>query len=232
MRGNMNKLSTMTSNERLTRVSSEGLSVARERSLYERRFKRTLDVTVGVLILLVSLPISLGIAIAIRVGLGKGILYSQDRVGLNGTPFVIWKFRTMGLDRRRSEEGLPIEEDRRADHKVLDDPRHTGLGRLLRKLSLDELPQLVNVIRGDMSLVGPRPDLVTIATKRGYPPHIRHDVRPGMTGPYQVSHLRMNADLRDGLDLDEQYVKELSFGNDLRYLAKTLRVTLNRSSGS
>jgi lipopolysaccharide/colanic/teichoic acid biosynthesis glycosyltransferase len=232
MQGNVNKLSTKTSNERLTLVSSQGLTVARERTLYERRFKRPLDVTVGVLILLVSLPISIGIAMVIRAGLGKHILYSQERVGLDGAAFMIWKFRTMRPDRRQSGDMLQAGEDRRAAHKVIEDPRHTGLGRLLRKLSLDELPQLVNVIRGDMSLVGPRPELVGVAHKRGYLQHVRHDVRPGMTGPYQVSDLRMNGDLRDGLELDEQYVNELRFGSDLRYLVKTVGVMLSRSSGS
>ena len=232
MQSNVNKLSNVGGKDRLTLVSSEDLRVVRERSRYERRFKRPLDVAVGVVILLVMLPISLGIGIAIRVGLGKGIIYSQRRVGLDGAPFVIWKFRTMRPDRRQVEEALPLEEDRRADHKVVEDPRHTGLGRLLRKLSLDELPQLVNVIRGDMSLVGPRPELVDVARKRGYLHHIRHDVRPGMTGPYQVSDLRMNGDLRDGLEMDEQYVNGLRFNSDLRYLAKTIVVMLNRSSGS
>jgi lipopolysaccharide/colanic/teichoic acid biosynthesis glycosyltransferase len=232
MQGNVNKLSTMTSNERLTLVSSEDLRIAREPSLYERRFKRNLDVMVGLLILLVTLPISLGIAIVIRAGLGKHILYSQQRVGLDGAPFMIWKFRTMRPDRRQSGDMLPAGEDRRAAHKVLEDPRHTGLGRLLRKLSLDELPQLMNVIRGDMSLVGPRPELVGVARKRGYLYHIRHDVRPGMTGPYQVSDLRMNGDLRDGLELDEQYVNKLRFSSDLRYLVKTVGMMLSRSSGS
>ena len=232
MQGNVNKVSAVTSNKRLTIVSSEDLRVVRERTLYERSVKRRLDVVVGALVLLVMLPISLGIAIAIRAGLGKGIIYSQRRVGLDGDPFVIWKFRTMRPDRRQSEEVLTIEQDRRESHKVFEDPRHTGLGRLLRKLSLDELPQLVNVIRGDMSLVGPRPELVGIARARGYLHHIRHEVRPGMTGPYQVSHLRMNGDLRDGLELDEKYVNELTFGNDLRYLVKTVGVMLNRSSGS
>jgi lipopolysaccharide/colanic/teichoic acid biosynthesis glycosyltransferase len=232
MQGNVNKVSAVTSNELLTIVPSEDLRVVHERSLYERSVKRRLDVVVGALVLLVMLPISLGIAIAIRAGLGKGIIYSQRRVGLDGAPFVIWKFRTMRPDRRQSEEVLPIEQDRRESHKVVEDPRHTGLGRLLRKLSLDELPQLVNVIRGDMSLVGPRPELVGIARARGYLHHIRHEVRPGMTGPYQVSDLRMNGDLRDGLELDEQYVNELSLSNDLRYLVKTIGVMLNRSSGS
>jgi len=232
MQGNVGKLSTTTGNDRLTLVASEDLRIVRERSRYERLVKRRLDVVVAVLLLLVMLPISLGIAVAIRAGLGKGIIYSQRRVGLDGAPFVIWKFRTMRPDRRQAEERLPIDQDRRESHKVLEDPRHTGLGRLLRKLSLDELPQLVNVIRGDMSLVGPRPELVGVALKRGYLHHIRHEVRPGMTGPYQVSDLRMNGDLRDGLELDEQYVNDLSFRNDLRYLVRTIGVMLNRSSGS
>ena len=235
MHGNIKKLKPV-SHEPLTLVAADELRLVRSRSLYERRFKRTLDVVGSLAMLIVTLPISAAIALAVRAGLGKGIFYRQDRVGLGGESFTILKFRTMRPDRRKSEVGTlaeaPVETDRRSEHKVDDDPRHTGLGRLLRRLSLDELPQLLNVLRGDMSLVGPRPELVGVAGARGYRDHVRHEVRPGMTGPYQVSDLRLNGDLRDGLELDEWYVNNLSFGNDLRYLLKTAGVMIGRSSGT
>jgi len=217
-------------------VAAEDLRLVRTKSLYERRLKRSLDIAGGVLIGGLVLPLALLIALAIRVGLGKGIFYSQRRVGLDGSPFAIWKFRTMRPDRRKREVGeieeAAVDSDRRSAHKHLDDPRHTGLGRTLRRLSLDELPQLLNVLRGEMSLVGPRPELVGVASDRGYLNHVRHEVRPGMTGPYQVSELRLNGDLRDGLELDEEYVQNLTFRNDMGYLVRTISVMVGRSSGS
>ncbi len=236
MHGNIEKLKEAADSGPLTYASTEGLEIVRHRSLYERRLKRALDLVAGSVIFVLVLPLALSIALAIRIGLGKEIFYSQKRVGMDGTSFVIWKFRTMRPDRRKGEPGeieqASIDRDRRSAHKDLADPRHTGLGRLLRKLSLDELPQLINVLRGDMSLVGPRPELVNVAKERGYLDHIRHEVRPGMTGPYQVSELRLNGDLRDGLKLDEGYVKNLTFANDLRYMFLTVGVLLGRSSGT
>ena len=172
------------------------------------------------------------IALAVRVGLGKSVLYSQERVGRDGAPFTIYKFRTMRPDRRQRELEFPENDRRGNNHKQADDPRHTGLGQFLRKLSLDELPQLLNVMRGEMSLVGPRPEMVGVARQRGYLNHPRHEVLPGMTGPYQVSELRLNGDLRDGLHLDVEYVNDLNFRNDLAYLIKTVTVMFGPSTGS
>jgi len=218
--------------DHITISYSDELRIVRDRSLYERRLKRPFDVLFGSLALLLTLPLMILLALALRIGLGKGVLYSQQRIGLNGSPFTIYKFRTMRPDRRQREPELPVENERRGEHKDDNDPRHTGIGRWLRKLSLDELPQLFNVLRGEMSLVGPRPELVGVAKQRGYLNHIRHEVKPGMTGPYQISDLRLNGDLRDGLHLDRDYVKDLSLANDLRYLVKTFTVFLGDSSGS
>ncbi len=206
------------------------LHVVRSRSFYERRGKRLLDLALIGPIALAVAPVALLIALAVRVGLGAGVLYGQDRVGMDVHPFQIRKFRTMRHDRRARSEAVDV--DRRQKHKTVDDPRHTGLGRLLRKLSLDELPQLLNVLRGEMSLVGPRPEVWEIAEARGYLAHVRHEVRPGMTGPYQVSDLRRAGDLRDGLRLDAEYVRDISLANDLRYLFATIGVVLGRSTGS
>lgn len=217
-------------------VAPGEIRLVHEKTLYERSLKRPLDVAGALVLLTLTLPLSLIIALAIRVGLGRGIFYRQQRVGLDGAPFTILKFRTMRPDRRTGEIGqtgeIPVEQDRRSEHKVDNDPRHTGLGRLLRRVSLDELPQLINVLRGQMSLVGPRPEVVGIASQRGYLHHARHEVRPGMTGPYQVSDLRLNGDLRDGLELDAEYVRNLTFATDLRCILKTFGVMLGHSSGS
>ncbi len=236
MHGHLKNLKEVDHAGPLSYMAAEDLRLVRPKSLYERRLKRSLDIVGGILIGGLVLPVALLIALAIRIGLGKGIFYSQRRVGMDGSPFVIWKFRTMRPDRRKREIGEieegSLDSDRRTAHKNLDDPRHTGLGRTLRRLSLDELPQLVNVLRGEMSLVGPRPELVGVASERGYLDHVRHEVRPGMTGPYQVSELRLNGDLRDGLELDEEYVQNLTLRTDLRCLIGTVGVMLGRSSGS
>ena len=213
-------------------LHGDDLRIVRDRSLYERSFKRPLDVALGSLALVGAAPLMAAIAVAIRLRLGKGVFYDQQRIGVGGEPFTIYKFRTMRPDRRQQELAVPAENDRRGDHKTDDDPRHTRLGRLLRRLSLDELPQLFNVLRGEMSLVGPRPEIVGVARQRGYLNHPRHDVKPGMTGPYQTSTLRLNGDLRDGLHLDEEYVKNLTLRNDVRYLVRTFTVFFGDSTGS
>ncbi len=225
---------TSAAREQISIVHSDDLKIVRDRSRYERRFKRPFDLVVGSIVLMGALPVMGAIAVAVRVGLGKGVLYSQQRAGADGAPFTIYKFRTMRPDRRQRELEFPADEDRRGEthHKADNDPRHTGLGRILRKLSLDELPQLLNVMRGEMSLVGPRPEMIDVARQRGYLHHVRHDVKPGMTGPYQTSLLRLNGDLRDGLELDAEYVNNLTFSNDLRYLLKTFTVFFGDPTGS
>ncbi len=111
----------------------------------------------------------------------------------------------------------------------LDDPRHTRLGRVLRKLSIDELPQLWNVIRGDMSLVGPRPEFRAIAEQHGILDHPRHEVRPGMTGPWQVSTNRPGY-VHENVHLDAQYVQDLTYTTDIKIILRTFLVVI-RASG-
>lgn len=211
---------------------SDDLRVLRYRSTYERRLKRPLDLVGASAILVLASPLFLAIAAMIRIKLGKGIFYTQERVGVEQSPFTIYKFRTMRHDRRLRQVDLSGGEDRRSVHKADDDPRHTGVGRLLRRFSLDELPQLFNVVRGEMSLVGPRPEVYSIAEERGYLHHPRHEVKPGMTGPYQVSDLRLSGDLRDGLEVDAEYVESLSLRQDLGYLIRTVTVMMWGASGS
>jgi lipopolysaccharide/colanic/teichoic acid biosynthesis glycosyltransferase len=204
------------------------LRLVRARGVYERRFKRLFDLVGVIALSSIALPILLAVALLVRLKLGSGVFYSQERIGRNGEVFTIWKFRTMRPDRRLRQD--TIAEDRRQQHKADHDPRHTRLGRLLRKLSLDELPQLWNVLRGDMSLVGPRPEIRSVAEARGYVDHIRHEVRPGMTGPFQTSDLRLSGDLRDGLEADAEYVQSISFRQDVVYLLKTVTTMLGGSS--
>jgi lipopolysaccharide/colanic/teichoic acid biosynthesis glycosyltransferase len=170
----------------------------------------------------------LACAFAVRVSLGTGVVFTQDRIGQGGLPFRIYKFRTMHPSRRR--EHRPFEgEDRRLTHKHPDDPRLSAVGRLLRRLSLDELPQLINIVKGDMSLVGPRPELVSIVD--GYEPwqHRRHSVKPGLTGLWQVS--ARERPMHESTDIDLEYVDAISFRTDVSILLRTIPAALGRKKG-
>ena len=134
--------------------------VERPHGIYVRVVKPTFDRVVGFCIFVVLLPLTALVALAVRVSLGSPVFFRQRRVGRADREFDVYKFRTMGQDRRR--EAAPVTQDRRQTHKSDRDPRHTRVGRFLRKWSLDELPQFWNVVCGDMSLVGPRPELVEI----------------------------------------------------------------------
>ncbi len=189
--------------------------------LYRSVGKRLLDLAVTSTVLVFVAPILATVWLGLRMTLGPRVVLRQDRVGKNGDTFRLIKFRTMRGCRRNTEDSCSfVGADRRLTHKSCDDPRHTKLGRVVRKFSLDELPQLVNILRGDMSLVGPRPELASVATAE-FLSHPRHRVRPGLTGPFQVSDLRGSGDLNSGLHLDTSYVENLGLRGDLRYLAQT-----------
>lgn len=199
-------------------------------SLYSRIGKRPLDVVLTLVGLVVLSPVLLLIALLVRVKLGKGgIIYRQQRVGRNGQTFDILKFRSMLPDRRLSVQPY-IGPERRQTHKSADDPRHTPFGRFLRASSLDELPQLINVLKGDMSLIGPRPELVKVAAREGFLVHPRHLERPGITGSFQISELRAQNRISAGLHLDVAYVADIRLASDTRILFKTAFVLFGRGS--
>ncbi len=205
-------------------------------SWYRAAGKRLVDLLIVIPLLLLALPVLALAALALRIKLGPGIVLRQRRIGRNATVFRMYKFRTMEHSRRastadrRDDSDGPRDTDRRNGHKSSTDPRHTGLGRTLRKFSVDELPQLVNVLRGDMSLVGPRPQMADVASAT-FRAHPRHLVRPGLTGPFQVSSLRASGNLDAGLDIDLNYVEHLTFRSDLAFLFGTL-LALVRGTGS
>lgn len=155
-------------------------------------------------------------------------MIAQDRIGRDGRTFAMYKFRSMLKDRRQAQVEF-IGPDRRRNHKSDGDPRHRPFGRVLRRSSLDELPQFWNVLRGDMSLVGPRPELASVAREQGLVAHPRHLVRPGLTGPFQISELRSTGDLRLGLSMDVDYVMSPGALVDLRLIAKTFTALLRRT---
>lgn len=218
------------------------LLIRTERSTtrYQRRVKRPIDILVGLALILLTLPLLVAVWCALRFALGSGVVLTQERIGKNGATFGLLKFRTMHHCRRGSDREAPDAEgfdgsfvgemDRRGHHKSIDDPRHTPIGRIIRRFSLDELPQLFNIVKGDMSLVGPRPELADVASV-AFTAHPRHLVRPGLTGPYQVSDLRFTGELEPGLPLDANYVADVRFRRDLGLLLRTALV-LARGTGS
>jgi lipopolysaccharide/colanic/teichoic acid biosynthesis glycosyltransferase len=197
--------------------------VAPRRTVYSSWIKRPLDVALAVVALVLVLPVMVVVAVLIPLLLGPGgILYRQQRVGRNGQPFTIYKFRSMLQDRRVGNSPTYIGPERRINHKCADDPRHRPFGRLIRSSSIDELPQLLNVIRGEMSLVGPRPELCHVAYREGFLHHPRHLTRPGLTGAFQVSPLRSTNRISSGLHLDVDYVTHVRFARDLAILLRTV----------
>lgn len=196
---------------------------------YNRWLKRPLDVVLAVLALIILAPVLAAVALSIPLKLGPGgIIYRQERIGRDGRTFMIYKFRSMLPDRRAADGPTYIGPERRSRHKSADDPRHTPFGRFLRSTSLDELPQLLNIVRGDMSLVGPRPELVAVARKEGFLHHPRHLARPGLTGAFQVSPLRSANRISAGLHLDIDYVDSVRFADDMKILARTIVIPFRR----
>jgi lipopolysaccharide/colanic/teichoic acid biosynthesis glycosyltransferase len=176
---------------------------------------RAFDVVVAALVLAVTSPVIVGVALAIRATMGSPVLFRQPRAGRDGETFEVVKFRTM----RTAAPG--------DDGPDTDEARLTGLGRLLRATSLDELPTLVNVVRGDMSLVGPRPLPVRYLPRYSLDHARRHEVRPGITGWAQANG-RNTLTWDDQLDMDVWYVDNRSLRLDARILVATVTSVLKR----
>jgi lipopolysaccharide/colanic/teichoic acid biosynthesis glycosyltransferase len=185
-----------------------------------RRFKRVFDVALTLASMPIVLPILALAAVAITLDTRVPVFFVQDRIGRDHKLFRMYKLRTMVAN---AEELKAATLDEHSVHfKTLDDPRITRVGRLLRKTSIDELPQLFNVLRGEMSIVGPRPTSVNLAV---YEPwhEARLAVRPGLTGPWQIyGRNQTTFDERVRMDLD--YIENLSFLLDLKLIARTVGV--------
>lgn len=202
------------------------LAVSR-RGVYRSAIKRALDIGLILIALPIVLPVVGFLALCIAISGGKPF-YSQDRVGRNGRTYRIWKLRSMVTnadevleDHLSRDPALRAEWD--SKQKLLDDPRITRLGHILRKCSIDELPQLWNVMRGEMSLVGPRPMMVS--QKPMYPGTDYYELRPGITGLWQISD-RNDTTFAARAKYDSQYNDSLSFTTDLKILLGTVRVVL------
>ncbi|HEV8564944.1 MAG TPA: sugar transferase [Actinomycetota bacterium] len=190
--------------------------------------KRAFDLAVAGFGLLILSPLFVGVALAVRVTSTGPVLYRQRRVGLRGRPFTMLKFRTMVTGSDAMIEELRIEHGV-ADlmFKLPDDPRVTPVGRFLRRFSLDELPQLLNVVRGEMTLVGPRPPLPEEVANYEDWQFDRMEVRPGITGLWQVSG-RSELSFDECVRLDLFYIENWSLAYDLYIIAKTLPVLVSR----
>jgi lipopolysaccharide/colanic/teichoic acid biosynthesis glycosyltransferase len=184
-------------------------------NLYIRWGKRGLDVAAALAALVLLSPLLLGVAVVVRWRLGGPVLFAQTRIGRNGKPFRIVKFRTMTNARDSSGKLLP------------DEKRLTGLGRLLRNSSLDELPELWNIVRGEMSLVGPRPLLPEYLEHYTPEEARRHEVTPGLTGWAQVNG-RNALSWEERFRLDVWYMHQVSFWLDVKILAMTLGKVFTR----
>jgi exopolysaccharide production protein ExoY len=189
-----------------------------------------IDVVLSVAILIVLLPIMVASALLVRIVLGAPIIFTQSRVGFKGELFVCYKFRTMAVSRedllqRHLACDPSAAEEWRATRKLRLDPRVGCLGRALRKSSLDELPQLVNVLRGDMSLVGPRPIVSEELARYGRSASDYVKARPGLTGMWQASG-RSRSSYARRVAFDRYYVRHWSLFLDLRILIRTIPALL------
>ena len=194
--------------------------------------KRVLDIVCSALALTVFSPLLLGVAIAIKLDDGGPVFFSQTRIGLHGRPFKMYKFRSMVTNAEELKKKL-AEESGQSDRfifKMKDDPRITKIGHFIRKTSLDEFPQFFNVLKGDMSLVGPRPALPEEVARYGSLYSARLLVKPGITGPWQVSG-RSDLSQEQSEYLDVSYIENWSITGDLAILAKTVLVVF-RGTGS
>lgn len=187
-----------------------------KKSLYARYGKRMLDFAISSCALIVASPVMLGTYMLVKKKLGTPVFFRQERPGLHGKIFKMYKFRTM-TDARDVDGNLLPDAERR-----------TEFGQMLRKTSLDELPELINIWKGDMSLIGPRPLLVKYLPYYTPEENIRHEVRPGLTGLAQV-HGRNTCIWEERFRYDREYVEHLNFGMDCKIIWQTIKTVLEAS---
>ena len=183
--------------------------------MYKKYIKRILDIILSLIAIIITLPIFLIVGILILIFIGQPAIFRQKRPGKNEKIFTMYKFRTM--TNKKDEDG----------NLLPDELRLTKLGKFLRKTSLDEIPEFINILKGDMSFVGPRPLLVEYLPYYTEEEHPRHDVRPGLTGLAQVSGRNLlNWD--DRFKKDIEYVNNITFKNDLKIAFKTILIVLKK----
>lgn len=183
--------------------------------MYRKYIKRVLDFTLSLIALIILSPIYLVLAILVRIKLGSPIIFKQERPGLNEKIFTLYKFRTMTDEKDENGNLLP------------DEVRLTKFGKFLRSTSLDELPELINIIKGDMSIVGPRPLLVEYLPLYNEKQKCRHNVRPGLTGYAQISG-RNSISWEEKFNDDLMYIENITFMEDLKIILKTALKVIKR----
>lgn len=218
---------TLVARDLTTKPTAAPVRVQSRSSIYQAGLKRLFDLVILVLAMPIWLPV-IGLGALLVMTDGHGPFYRQDRIGKAGRIFGLWKLRTMVPDADAKLDAYlaanpeaRIEWDR--DQKLKHDPRITRFGRILRKTSLDELPQLLNVLVGDMSLVGPRPMMTN--QKDLYNGRSYYDLRPGLTGLWQVSD-RNESRFVDRVRFDDTYAATLSLWTDLRIMVRTVGVVV------
>ena len=189
--------------------------------------KRVIDVAFSLVAVIVFAPLMIAVAVAVKVSSPGPVLFRQERVGLNGRAFRVMKFRSMGADAEREVAELMEQNGGyRPFYKIRCDPRVTAVGKFLRRTSIDELPQFFNVLRGHMSIVGPRPQVRAEVDQYETAHYRRLSVKPGITGLWQVSG-RSDLPWHRAVRLDVRYVDEWSLAKDLSIMARTVKVVLS-----
>jgi len=224
----------MESPEKAHNVSilNAGTEVAAWSDLYKDHFKRFFDFFFSILILPIVAPLLLILIALIKLDSKGPAVFRSERIGKDGRKFLIYKLRTMCVNAEEKLANILLEDHElrrewESDHKLKNDPRITRIGRIIRAMSLDELPQLFNVIKGDMSFVGPRPIVKDeVAKYRGFYKAYQ-SVRPGITGMWQVSG-RNDTSYEKRVLLDRNYVEGLSLAMDISILIKTVPVTVSK----
>ncbi|MDU1568854.1 MAG: sugar transferase [Clostridium sp.] len=210
--------------ERLQIEEQEIIQIERKESTLYKVSKRALDVIASFLGLVILSPILLIVAILIKLESKGPAIFSQSRIGLNGKEFKMYKFRSMVQNAEELKEKLAKQNEMSGPmFKMKNDPRVTKVGKFIRKTSIDELPQLLNILKGDMTLVGPRPSLPREVEKFESWMLKRLEVKPGLTCYWQVSG-RNNIDFYEWMKLDLKYVNDMSFWLDIKLIFKTVAV--------
>jgi exopolysaccharide production protein ExoY len=203
-------------------------SQTRFSAFYQTRLKRAFDLVFGAILLVCFAPLMALAWLAVRLTSPGPGFFAQPRVGLGGQLITVYKLRSMHINQEQLVDmgKVRAEEAQGILHKSEDDPRVTAVGKIMRKLSIDELPQLWNVVRGDMSLVGPRPLVAYMLEPHPDIKRVRCRVRPGITGEWQVEAREENTSIAGMVKYDLHYVRNYSLAMDLRILLKTIIVVL------
>lgn len=219
-----NKILTIKKRKESYQSISTNKNVSTSKTVFDK-----IGALVGIII---ASPLALLIALAIKLEDGGPILFKQVRSGMNGRPFIFYKFRTMNVNAESEKnELLSLNEMSGPVFKITDDPRVTLVGKFLRKTSMDELPQFYNVIKGDMSLVGPRPPLSSEVKQYKEWQYRRLSVKPGITCLWQING-RNNIDFDKWMKLDLYYIDNWSFWTDIKIILKTIPAILRCNGAS